>query len=138
VRIESISRADSPSLLGAMLGASSQAAGQRALVDGLDKLQVIVGNPESDTSPAALLAQLRETVQSHAAAPDNVLMARAMLDAAGNVASALRTASSTVQQVRVEADVDHGDVSLGREGMPRRPREGGARAEEGRRRGAGR
>lgn len=106
VRIESISRADSPSLLGAMLGASSQAAGQRALVDGLDKLQATVGNPESDTSPAALLARLRDTVQSHAAAPDNVLMARAMLGAAGNVASALRTASGMVQQVRVEADAD--------------------------------
>ena len=106
VRVQSIGRAASPPLLRAMLGATSQAAGQQALVDGLEKLRPTVGDPEAGQSPAALLGALRDAIQHHAAAPNDPLMARAVLTGAEDVAAALRSASGIVQQVRSQADAD--------------------------------
>lgn len=104
VRIESIGRAASIPLMRAMLGASAEAAGQQAIVDGLEKLQLTVGDPEAGHSPAAMIGALRNAVQQYAAAPDNMLMAQAMLESAKDVALILQSASTTVQQTRAAAD----------------------------------
>ena len=104
VRIESIGRTANPSLLSATLGATSQAAEQQAVVDGLEKLEQTVGDPQSDRSPAALIGALRDAVQQHAATPENSTTARAVLHGAQDVAEALRSASAVVQQTRQQAD----------------------------------
>ena len=106
VRIESIGRAANPSLLSTALGATSRAAGQEAVVGGLEKLEQTVGDPEAGRSPAALIGALRDAIQQYAAAPDNSTMARAVLHGAHDVAGALRSASGVVQQTRQQADAD--------------------------------
>src|SRR5690606_16992988 len=106
IPVQFIGRAASPPLLRAMLGATSQAAGQQAIVDGLEKLRATVGDPESGQSPAALLGSLRDAIQHHASAPGDPLMARAVLTGAEDVAAALRSASEITQQVRSQADAD--------------------------------
>jgi flagellar hook-associated protein 1 FlgK len=89
-----------------MLGAASQAAGQQAIVDGLGKLERTVGDPESGLSPAAMLGALRDSVHHYAAAPDDLTMARAVLDSARDMSASLRSSSATVQQARQQADAD--------------------------------
>ena len=106
VRVELIGRAANPRLLHAMLGASSQAAGQQAIVDGLDKLEQTVGDPEDGRSPAALIGALRDAIQLHASAPDDASAARAVLTGARDVADALNSASAATQAARQQADAD--------------------------------
>ncbi len=106
VRVESIGRAANPRLLHTMLGASSQAAGQQAIADGLEKLAQTVGDPEDGRSPAALIGRLRDAIQLHASAPADASAARAVLGGAGDVADALRAASATTQGARQQADAD--------------------------------
>lgn len=106
VRVESIGRAASPPLFRAMLVATSQAAGQQAIVDGLDKLEHTVGDTAAGRSPGALIGALRDAIQLQASAPDDASAARAVLNGARDVADALRSASSTVQQARQQADAD--------------------------------
>ncbi len=106
VRIESIGRAANPALLHTTLGATSQAAGQQAIVDGLEKIEQTVGDPQSDRSPAALIGVLRDAIQQHASSPDNSTSAWAVLRGAQDVAEALRSGSAVVQQTRQQADAD--------------------------------
>lgn len=104
VRVVSVGRAANPSLLSATLGATSQAAGQQAIVDGLEQLEQTVGDPQSDRSPAALIGALRDAIQQHASMPDSATTARAVLQGARDVADALGSASAAVQQTRQQAD----------------------------------
>lgn len=106
VRVEAIGRAANGALLNTMLGATSQASGQQALVDGLKRLWPTIGDPEADLSPAALIGALRDAVQQHASAPDDPLMGHEMLTRAGDLAAALRASSETVQTARAQADAD--------------------------------
>lgn len=106
VRVEGIGRAANGALLNSMLGATSQASAQRALVEGLEKLWPTLGDPESDQSPAAMVGALRNAVQQHASAPDDPLMAREVLSRAEDLVAALHTSSATVQTVRAQADAD--------------------------------
>lgn len=104
VRIESVGRAANSALLHTTLGATSRAAGQQAIVDGLDKIEQTVGDPQSDRSPAALIGVLRDAIQQHASTPDDSTTARAVLRGAQDVAEALRSSSAVVQQTRQQAD----------------------------------
>lgn len=106
VRVESIGRAMETPLLRTMLAATSQAAGQQAIVDGLGKLEQTVGDPESNQSPAALIGALRDSVQQYAAAPDDLTLARAVLDGARDLAGVLNSSSGVVQEARQQADAD--------------------------------
>ncbi len=106
VRVESIGRAANARLLHTVLGASSQAAGQQAVVDGLEKLEQTAGDPEDARSPAALIGALRDAIQLHASAPEDTSAARAVLTGAHDVADALQAASATAQTARQQADAD--------------------------------
>jgi flagellar hook-associated protein 1 len=104
VRVDSIGRAANPALMTTNLTATSQTAKQQAIVDGLEKLERTVGDPESDRSPAALIGALRDAVQQHASSPDNPTTARAVLLGAQDVAEALRSGSAVAQATRQAAD----------------------------------
>jgi flagellar hook-associated protein 1 len=104
VRIDSIGRAADPALMTANLGATSQTGKQQAIVEGLEKLEQTVGDPESDRSPAALIGALRDAMQLHAASPESPTTARAVLAGAKDVAEALRSGSAIAQATRQAAD----------------------------------
>ncbi|MGH9142863.1 MAG: flagellar hook-associated protein FlgK, partial [Vicinamibacterales bacterium] len=106
VRIASITRASNDALLEKMLNATSDAAGQKAIVDALQQLDQTTGDPEQDMSPAALVQKLSDAIQQYAAGPQDASRASTAIAAAGDVATGLNEATTLVQQVRKQADAD--------------------------------
>lgn len=104
IRVASVTRAANMALLEKMLGATSTAAGQQALVEGLNRLDETVGDPELDTSPAAMIQKLNNAIQQYAAAPQDPIRAQSAVAAAQNLADSLNSATRAVQDVRAQAD----------------------------------
>lgn len=118
-----VSRASNTELFNKLLGSTSDAQSAQALSDGLDRLEQTVNlttsasDSESSTdqttigtSPADLLATMSTALTSYAAAPDNSSLAQAFLTDAKALANNLNTASTTVQNVRKQADTDIGNA----------------------------
>ena len=102
----SVKRAADEALYRSMIEATSRAAGQQALADGLDALDQTVGDPENDRSPAALLGALNDSLQTYAALPSDVSLAQNVVAKAQTLAAALNDATTIVQDVRRQADSD--------------------------------
>lgn len=112
-QVVSITRLQNQALFSSLLGATSGAATQSALSDGLTVLNQTIGSPAStDTStvagnsPAALLSAFQGALQSYAAAPSNATLATTAVTAASGLATGLNSATATVQGVREHADSD--------------------------------
>jgi flagellar hook-associated protein 1 FlgK len=110
VRIASVTRAANASLLEKMLGATSTAAAQRAVVEALGRLNQTADDPELDRSPAAMIQKLGDAIQQFAAAPHDSIRAQSAVSAAQNLAVSLNDATGTVQDVRAQADAGIGDA----------------------------
>lgn len=104
VRISSIVRASDAALFRNVLGANSDASRQAAVVDALDQLDATVSDPEQDSSPAALVGKLMDSLQEYMAGPGDVIRGQAVIAAAGDVVASLNTSSQAVQGVRLDAD----------------------------------
>lgn len=109
-RVASITRATNDALLEKMLGATSTAAAQQAIVESLDRLNQTVDDPELDRSPAAALQKLNDAIQQYAAAPQDVIRAQSAVATAQNMADTLNDATAGVQQVRAQADAGIADA----------------------------
>ena len=109
IRMASVTRAANSALLEKMLSATSVAAGQKVVVDALNRLDETVGDPEIDTSPAATIQKLNDAIQQYAAAPQDPIRAQSAIAAAQNLAVSLNDATRTVQDVRSQADAGMGD-----------------------------
>jgi flagellar hook-associated protein 1 FlgK len=99
-----VHRASDTALLSKMLETTSDAATQKALLEGLQKLSQTIGDPELDQSPAARIGALNSTLQQYANAPDSPELALAFVRAASDMATSLNDATATIQAVRLEAD----------------------------------
>jgi flagellar hook-associated protein 1 len=97
-------RASDQALLAKMLETTSDAATQKALLVGLQKLSQTIGDPELDQSPAARIGALSSALQQYANAPDNTALARGFVNAAYNLAESLNQATTAIQAIRLEAD----------------------------------
>lgn len=97
-------RASDAALLSKMLETTSDAATQKALLEGLEKLSQTVGDTELDESVSARIGALDSALKQYANAPDNQQYARAFVKAANDLASSLNQATAAVQAVRLEAD----------------------------------
>src|SRR5262249_20344376 len=107
VYVAAIQRAASSGLFANVLTATSAAAKQTALYDGLQKIATAtVDDPELNESPAAQLSALKEALQQYANAPDNPTLGQAAVQSAKDMASALNAATKTVQETREGADAD--------------------------------
>jgi flagellar hook-associated protein 1 FlgK len=106
VKIASIMRVTNEALFKSVLSTTSAAAGQRAIVDALDRLDQTINDPELDASPAALIAKFASALQQYADAPSNAVLARTAVSAGVDLAVGLNSAAVTVQQVRQQADND--------------------------------
>jgi flagellar hook-associated protein 1 FlgK len=109
VRLASVTRAANASLLEKMLGATSAAAAQRAIVDSLDRLNQTTDDPELDRSPAAMIQKLSDAIQQYASAPHDPIRAQSAVAAAQNLAVSLNDATTAVQNVRAQADAGIAD-----------------------------
>ena len=100
-------------LLGVDLGLG---AASSAVSNGLDQLEQTVSLPAAPptadvdhtagNSPAALIGKLDDALQQYAATPSDCDTGQAVVTAAKTLASDLNAASSTVQNVRTQADKD--------------------------------
>ncbi len=106
VQVVSIQRATDAALYKTMLKATSAAATQDALLDGLTKMSQTIGDPELDQSPAARLGDLNNKLQQYAANPSNTILAQAVQSSATTLANTLNQATTTVQATRALADAD--------------------------------
>lgn len=97
-------RASDAALLSKMLETTSDAATQKALLEGLEKLSQTVGDTELDASLAARIGALDNALKQYANAPENQQYARAFITAANELALGLNRATAAVQEVRLEAD----------------------------------
>lgn len=102
-------RASDRALLNKMLETTSDAATQKALLEGLQRLSHTIGDPESDTSVAARIGALTTTLKQYANAPDDTVLARGFVKAATDLTTSLHDATAMVNSVRQEAQVQIGE-----------------------------
>ncbi|HZH11247.1 MAG TPA: flagellar hook-associated protein FlgK [Microvirga sp.] len=102
-------RASDRALLNKMLETTSDAATQKALLEGLQRLSQTVGDPELDTSPAARVGALTTVLKQYANAPDDTVLARGFVKAATDLATSLNQATATINAVRKETQVQIGE-----------------------------
>ncbi|MDF1610112.1 flagellar hook-associated protein FlgK [Hoeflea sp. YIM 152468] len=103
-QVVSIQRAQNQVLFNQSITGTAMASGQQTLLDGLTNLKSILGGNDYETSPAALIANMRDTLATFSAKPGESTLAQSAIADAAVVANGLRDASAAVQSVRYEAD----------------------------------
>ena len=106
VRLASVSRVVDVALFKNVLSATSDEAGQRAIVAALEQLEQTVNDTELDASPAALVQKLADALQQYGSAPESLAHAKSAVGTARNLANALNNATDLTQGVRAQADRD--------------------------------
>lgn len=104
VRLGDISRAQNALLYSKALASSSNEARDKAIVNALDQLNAVVGDPQDQSSPAAWIAKFEASLQSYSEAPQDYNRATAALAAAQDLANGLRAATRSTQDARKAAD----------------------------------
>jgi len=102
--IVGVARSTNLALFYRVIGSQSSAAGQEAILAGLDELQQTIGDTADGSSPAALVGEVLSALRALADSPSDRALAQAVVTAAGNLAGALSDASGTVLAVRDRAD----------------------------------
>jgi flagellar hook-associated protein 1 len=107
VYVAGIGRASDSTVFYRMLGANSASAMQSALLTGLENLSgATVDDPQNDQSVSAKISSLLSALEQYSASPDDTTMARSVVTRALAVVDTLNSATSTVQQLREQADAD--------------------------------
>ena len=101
-----VARATDTALRNTALGVSSNAAAQKALADGYDKISTSLDDSAFNQSPSAAIADLGNSLQQLASSPGNLSLAEGALRSAKALAANLNTATNTVQGIRKQADGD--------------------------------
>jgi flagellar hook-associated protein 1 FlgK len=103
-QVISVTRAQNQALFDNVLSSTSASAMQNAISSGLDTLQETVGDTSSTQSPSALLSSFTNALTEYQSSPSDTTTADSVVTAAQALTSGLNSASSTVQQVREQAD----------------------------------
>jgi len=103
-QVVTIQRAQSAVLFRQSISGTAMASGQGALLDGLTTLKNILGGNDYETSPAALIATMRDTISTFAAKPGEFTLAQMAVADAATVANGIRDASAAVQEARLQSD----------------------------------
>ena len=99
-----VQRAQDSELFVRNIADTSTSSAQETLLTGLADLKNILGGNDYESSPAVLIATMRDTLASYAAKPSESTMAQMAIADAMTVANGLQDASKAVQAVRSEAD----------------------------------
>lgn len=100
----SVQRAQDMALFVRSIADTSTASAQETLLTGLTDLKSILGGNDYETSPAVLIATMRDTLATFASKPGEATLAQMAIADAVTVANGLNEASKSVQSVRFEAD----------------------------------
>jgi flagellar hook-associated protein 1 len=104
ISISSFDRASDSVMLEKLLNATSNSAAGAAILDGITKLDEIVGDPQSNLSPSAMLGKLQNALQVQEQNPADQNLASNTFQAASDIVSTLNAANSIIQSVRKDAD----------------------------------
>lgn len=107
-QVVSIQRAQDEVLFRSSMNGIATAGGQAELLKGLSALKEILGGNDYETSPASLIATMRDTLSTYAAKPGESTLAQTAVADANTVAIGLRDASAAVQSIRLETDQEIG------------------------------
>lgn len=103
-RVAGIRSATDAVLQDADLSATAQAGAEGAVAAALDRLHATVGDPQRESSPAALAGALQNALTQAAAQPANPLAMQNAVGAADKLARSLNAATQATQSVRADAD----------------------------------
>lgn len=106
-------RAEDTTLTRHNIDATSALSAQSTLYDGLAQLQDILGGNDYTTAPSTYIAKLQNSLQAYAASPSNTTLAQSVVSNAMDVANSLNKSSTSVQNLRTEADQEIG-VQVGK------------------------
>ncbi len=106
VSVTGIGRTANKLLLDTYLNANADSQTQTVINTALDQLQNTVGDTTSETSPAALIANLDVALQNYSASPQNSAVGATVVTAAQELVNSLNSATQTVTDVRNQADSD--------------------------------
>lgn len=112
-QVVSVTRASNQAVFENLLTTTAAAATQDAISSGLDALNQTIGDVSSSasgtasaSSPAALLSDFTNTLETYQGSPSDSSVAANAVSAAKTLASGLNSASDVVQQAREQADSD--------------------------------
>ncbi len=100
----SITRAQDREILQQMLEYTSLHASSQALSDGVDKLGLIYGGADSETSPAALLGRLQGDIQAFISMPASAAAASRAIGSARDLSAAINRGADAIRSIRLGAD----------------------------------
>lgn len=100
------SRSEDKMLFAKALSSISAAARDKEVMSSLDQMNDAVGNPDDQSSPAALIQKLENALQSYTAGSHNVSRQAEALTAARDLATRLNVATTGTQSARTQADKD--------------------------------
>jgi flagellar hook-associated protein 1 FlgK len=104
VVVMSISRVADQALFSRSLEANAASSGSAATAMYASRLFETVGDPDSESSPAAAVGRLTEALRTYATGPQDPLRASAFVATADDTASVIRSAAEEVAGVRRDAD----------------------------------
>lgn len=102
--VSAIGRSTDRQLMDKLLLASSDAAGKRVMLDALERMSALTGDPQDERSIASALGQLQSRLRTFESNPVSGILARDALEAARAVTMKLNAASVDVSALRGEAD----------------------------------
>ncbi len=97
-------------LLTKYIESNSQLGATDTLQSGLDRLSGIYSASNSSGSPSALLGDLRDSLQLYASQPGNTSVGESAVSKAVNLANALNRGTEEIQKLRLDADINIGEV----------------------------
>lgn len=109
IAISSYDRAADSVLLEKLLNSTSNSSASNAILDGIKTLSETVGDPQSNTSPSAMLGKFQNALQVYEQDPANQNLASNAVQAASDVVRKLNDVNATIQAVRTNADVSIAD-----------------------------
>lgn len=103
-RAVQIQRATNDQLFRQNLAALSAWAGQSALYDGLDQLDLAVNGVDNASSASTAIGKLHDALQLYATSPSNQNLGSAVIDAAREVVRSLNEGTDAIQKFRTDTD----------------------------------
>ncbi|MFM8747619.1 MAG: flagellar hook-associated protein FlgK [Aestuariivirga sp.] len=99
-----INRSADKQLLERLLSSGSEAAGKQVLIDALQRMSGLTGDPENDSSISAAVGKLQQALKSYETNPASTTLGGGVLEAAKSLVSKLNGASAEIRSIREEAD----------------------------------
>lgn len=103
-QVVAITRSQNPALLRQTIESTATHSGQAVLLGGLQEMKSLMGGNDYETSPAKLISNLRNSLQTWASKPSETTLGATVISTAQDLVNGLNTAASELQAIRKRAD----------------------------------